>query len=106
MVQFQHKKNIPFKTLATVTTSFKALPLQRTQKKEIKTQMQILAGQNRIAGKDEFFRNSYVAQIKKCETNESWITTWGRCPENIKNASHSGRETRFLVKRKNLDRKQ
>ena len=26
--------------------------------------------QNRTAGKDEFFRKSSVAQIKKCETNE------------------------------------
>ena len=35
--------------------------------------MQILAEicQNRTAGKDVFFRKSFVAQIKKFETNES-----------------------------------
>ena len=39
--------------------------------------MQILAEicQNRIAGKDDFFQKSSVAQIKKCEANESWIIT-------------------------------
>jgi hypothetical protein len=26
--------------------------------------------QNRTAGKDQFFQNSYVAQIKKSKTNE------------------------------------
>ena len=60
-------------TLATVTTSLKALPPERTQNKKIKRQMQILAEicQNRTAGKDEFFRGTSVAQIKNCETNES-----------------------------------
>ena len=73
MVQFQHKSNTPFKALATVTTSLKALPPKRTQKKKIKRQMQILAEicQNRTSGKDEFFRGTSVAQIKKWETNES-----------------------------------
>jgi hypothetical protein len=35
--------------------------------------MQIVAEicQNRTAGKDQFFRKSYVAQIEKCKTNES-----------------------------------
>jgi hypothetical protein len=35
--------------------------------------MQIVAEicQNRTAGKDQFFRKSFVAQIKKCKTNES-----------------------------------
>jgi hypothetical protein len=35
--------------------------------------MQIVAEicQNRIVGKDEFFRKSSVAQIEKCKTNES-----------------------------------
>jgi hypothetical protein len=35
--------------------------------------MQIMAEiyQNRTAGKDQFFRKSSVAQIKKCKTNES-----------------------------------
>ena len=43
------------------------------QKKEIKTQMQILAEicQNRTTGKGEFFRGPSVAQIKKWSTNES-----------------------------------
>jgi hypothetical protein len=35
--------------------------------------MQIVAeiSQNRIVGKDQFFRKSYVAQIEKCKTNKS-----------------------------------
>jgi hypothetical protein len=35
--------------------------------------MQIVAEicQNKIAGKDRFFRKSSVAQIEKCKTNES-----------------------------------
>ena len=43
--------------------------------------MQILAEicQNKTVGKDEFFQKSSVAQIKKCETNESQMTTWGMC---------------------------
>ena len=42
--------------------------------------MQIMAEicQNRPAGKDEFFRRPCVAQIEKCSTNKSEITTWGR----------------------------
>ena len=62
----------PIKTLATVTTSFKAPPKDQ-QKKEIKRQIQILAEmcQNRTAGKDEFVRKSSVAQIKKWSTNIS-----------------------------------
>jgi hypothetical protein len=42
--------------------------IKRTQKeKEIKRQMQIVAEicQNKIAGKDQFFRKSSIAQIKK-----------------------------------------
>jgi hypothetical protein len=42
--------------------------IKRTQKeKEIKRQMQIVAEiyQNKIVGKDQFFRQSSVAQIKK-----------------------------------------
>jgi hypothetical protein len=27
--------------------------------------------QNRTAGKDQFFRKSYIAQIKKCKNNKS-----------------------------------
>jgi hypothetical protein len=27
--------------------------------------------QNKIAGKDQFFRKSSIAQIEKCETNKS-----------------------------------
>jgi hypothetical protein len=43
--------------------------------------MQIVAEicQNRITGKDQLFRKSSVAQIRKCKTNESYIITWGMC---------------------------
>jgi hypothetical protein len=43
------------------------------KKKEIKRQMQIVAEicQNITASKDQFFRKSFVAQIKKCKTNGS-----------------------------------
>jgi hypothetical protein len=47
--------------------------IKRTQKKAIKRQTQILAEicQNRIADKGRIFEVFYVAQIKKCSTNES-----------------------------------
>ena len=69
----------PIKTLPTVTTSFEALPPKEHQKKEIKTQMQILAEicQNRTADKSRIFKGFSVPQIKKCSTNESLDITWG-----------------------------
>ena len=41
---------------------------KRTQKGTNKKQMQIMAEicQNRLAGKDEFFRRPSIAPIKKC----------------------------------------
>ena len=67
-------------------------PPKDQQNKEIKTQMQILTEicQNRTTGKDVFFRKSSIAQIKKCETNESYITTWGTFPKKFKAIQRSG----------------
>jgi hypothetical protein len=46
--------------------------------------MQILAEicQNRTADKGRIFKGFYVAQIKKCSTNESLDITWGICKRN------------------------
>jgi hypothetical protein len=38
--------------------------------------------QNRTADKGQFFKGFYVAQIKKCLTNESLDITWGICTRN------------------------
>jgi hypothetical protein len=48
--------------------------------------MQIVAKiyQNRIAGKDRFFRKYSVAQIEKCKTNKSLIITLDICTKNHK----------------------
>ena len=57
------------KTRATVATPVKSsIPQKRTQKGINKKQMQIMAEicQNRPAGRNRFFRISYVSQIKKC----------------------------------------
>jgi hypothetical protein len=45
--------------------------------------------QNRTAGKDQFFRGSFVAQIEKCKTNESLAITWGMCAKNHRSKRHS-----------------
>ena len=67
-------EKLPIRTQATVATSFKKLNLPKITQKEInKKQMQIMAEicQNRPAGRNRFFRTSYVNQIKNCWTNES-----------------------------------
>jgi hypothetical protein len=38
--------------------------------------------QDRTAGKDQFIHKSFVAQIEKCKTNESYIITWRMCIRN------------------------
>jgi hypothetical protein len=60
--------------------------------------MQIVAEicQNRIVGKDQFFRKSSVAQTEKCKTNESLIITWGICTINRRSIRHSGIFYEFL----------
>jgi hypothetical protein len=40
--------------------------------------------QNRTADKGLFFKGFYVAQIKKCSTNESLDITWGICTRNCR----------------------
>jgi hypothetical protein len=54
-------------------------------------QIQVVAEicQNRTAGKDQFFRKSYVAQIEKCKTKESYIITLGMCKKNWRSIRHS-----------------
>jgi hypothetical protein len=60
--------------------------------------MQIVAEicQNRTARKDCFFRKSFVAQIEKCETNESYIITWGMCTKKCRSIRRSGIFHEFL----------
>jgi hypothetical protein len=60
--------------------------------------MQIVAEicQNRTTGKDQFFRKSSVAQIKKCKTNESYIIIWGMCTRNRRSKRRSGNFHEFL----------
>ena len=63
------QQNFSLKTQATVETPSKiSISQKRTQKGINKKQMQIMAEicQNRPAGRNEFFRTSYVAQIKNC----------------------------------------
>jgi hypothetical protein len=62
-----------YKVYTTVATSPKVSWSKELKKKAIKRQTQIVAEicQNRTADKSRFFRGPYVAQIKKCKTNES-----------------------------------
>jgi hypothetical protein len=61
----------PIKTLANVATLSNVTWSKELKKKEIKRQTQIVAEicQNRTAGKDRFFRKSFIAQIEKFKTN-------------------------------------
>ena len=73
MVQFQHN-NSTHKHISYCHNFFQNTFFSREhQKKEIKSPMQIMAEicQNRTTGKDDFFRKSYVAQIKKWSTKNS-----------------------------------
>jgi hypothetical protein len=60
--------------------------------------MQIVAEicENKIAGKDQFFRKFSIAQIEKCKTNKSYIITWGMCTKNRRSIRHSGIFHEFL----------
>src|SRR3954463_13764599 len=74
------QQDFSLKTQATVVTPSKSsIPQKRTQNEINKKQMQIMAEicQNRPAGRNRFFRPSSVAQIKKCSTNESYLTYCG-----------------------------
>jgi hypothetical protein len=64
----------------------------------IKRQTQILAEiyQNRIADKGQIFKGFFVAQIKKCSTNESLDITWGICTRNHRSKRYTEDLYKFL----------
>jgi hypothetical protein len=72
--------------------------IKRTQKKAIKRQTQILAEicQNRTADKSQIFEEFYVAQIKKCSTNESLDITWVICKRNRRSKRYTENLYEFL----------
>jgi hypothetical protein len=76
----------------------KSSVIKRTQKKAIKRQTQILAEicQNRTADKGRIFEGFYVAQIKKCSTNESLDITWGICTRNRRSKRYTENLYEFL----------
>jgi hypothetical protein len=87
-------KTTTYKAYTTVATSPKVPWSKELKKKAIERQTQIVAEicQNRTVDKGWIFRGFYVAQIKKCKTNESLDITWGiftrncrtkRYPENF-----------------------
>jgi hypothetical protein len=79
-------KYTTYKAYTTVATSSKDLWSKELKNKAIKRQIQIVVEiyQNRTADKGWFFRGPYVAQIKKCKTNESLDITWGICTRNFR----------------------
>jgi hypothetical protein len=48
------------------------------------------------ADKDQIFRGFYVAQIKKCSTNESLDITWGICTRNRRSKIYTEDFHKFL----------
>jgi hypothetical protein len=52
--------------------------------------------QNRKADKGRFFKGFYVAQIKKCSTNESLNITWGICTRNRRSKRYTENFPEFL----------
>jgi hypothetical protein len=52
--------------------------------------------QNRTADKGRFVRGFYVAQIKKCKTNESLDITWGILTRNLRSKRYSENFHEFL----------
>jgi hypothetical protein len=72
--------------------------IKRTQKKAIKRQTQIFAEicQNRTADKGRIFRGFFVAQIKKCSTNENLDITWGICTRNRRYKRYTDNFHEFL----------
>jgi hypothetical protein len=76
----------------------KSSMIKRTKKKPIERQTQILVEicQNRTIDKGRIFRGFSVAQIKKCETNESLEITWGICSRNIRSKRYTQNFHEFL----------
>jgi hypothetical protein len=91
-------KTTTYKAYTTVATSPKVLWSKELKKKAIKRQTQIVAEicQNRTADKGRFFRGYFVAQIKKCKTNESLDITWGICTRNCRSKRYSDNFHKFL----------
>jgi hypothetical protein len=52
--------------------------------------------QNRTANKGRIFEGFYVAQIKKCSTNESLDITWGICTSNLSSKRYTENFYEFL----------
>jgi hypothetical protein len=52
--------------------------------------------QNRTADKGRIFRGFYIAQIKKCSTNESLDITWGICTRNSRSKRYTENFQEFL----------
>jgi hypothetical protein len=52
--------------------------------------------QNRTAEKGQFFKGFYVAQIKKCSTNESLDITWGIWTRNVRSKRYTENFDGFL----------
>jgi hypothetical protein len=52
--------------------------------------------QNRTAEKGRIFRGFFVAQIKKCITNESLDITWGICTRNRRSKKYAENFHKFL----------
>jgi hypothetical protein len=78
-------KTTTYKAYTTVATSQKSSVIKKLKKKAIERQTQIVAKicQNRTADKGRFFQGFFIAQIKKCKTNESLDITWGICKRNF-----------------------
>jgi hypothetical protein len=79
-------KTTTYKAYTTVATSPKVPLSKELKKKAIERQTQIMAEicQNRTADKSRIFRGFFVAQIKKCISNESLDITWGICTRNLR----------------------
>jgi hypothetical protein len=91
-------KTTTYKAYTTVATSPKVSWSKEHKKKVIKQQTQILAEiyQNRTADKGRIFEVFYVAQIKKCSTNESLDITWGICIRNRRSKIYTKNFHEFL----------
>jgi hypothetical protein len=91
-------KTTTYKVYTTVATSPKVPWSKELKKKAIERQTQIVAEicQNRTADKGWFFRGFYVAQIKKCITNESLDITWGIWTRNRRSKGYYENFYKFL----------
>jgi hypothetical protein len=72
--------------------------IKRTKKESDKAATQILAEicQNKTADKGRIFKGFFVAQIKKCSTNESLDITWGICTRNRRSKRYTENFHEFL----------